>query len=309
VPILEAAGATAEAEAMRQRARALLAPFQKWKARRSETNYDDIESAGGILTAMLLPAIGEPLPSEKDLAYERITWYVLIERAGFTLLLHFFVLLMLLMLLVALRWRWTKGFAAAPILILPRAWDSARILAVSVFAPLAVYYVFTRYSGLSGREHSLAAGGASRVLVEMLAISVAILFLATWVSVRHTWRRCRELGLPVPVKVSPWRILLLAIIPLGIPVWLLIRKREGLFRGSVARSLIPVFASVVILVGLATQPYLTHRERTLVANDPLYTCVETGAGFSKPEAQLVERLRREALAVFDELEKKTAAAP
>lgn len=97
---------------------------------------------------------------------------------------------------------------------------------------------------------------------------------------------------------------MLALIPLALPIALLRGRREGLFRGTTARSLIPVFACVVILVGLTTQPYLAYREQFLVQNDPLLSYVERGAGFSKPETQLVERLQREVLSAFASLDNK-----
>jgi hypothetical protein len=67
----------------------------------------------------------------------------------------------------------------------------------------------------------------------------------------------------------------------------------------VARSLIPVFALVVILLGLTSVPYLRASESSLVRQDTLTSSTERGEGFTDMETRLVKRLQQEVLAVFD----------
>ncbi len=307
-PALAAAGETRRAELMQRRAKAILAPQDQWTLRRkqvqSEADENDFENSAGPLIHMLLPAIGEPYPTKADMTCERLIWYVLMEEAASMALVYVLLSMMVMMLIVYLRWRWTKGFASAPLLILPDTKHFLKILGYSILLPLLIYFVFTRYSGLSGQERSMLGGHYWIVPLEIFTLALVIIFLSVLLSVRHSWRRCRDLGIPVPATMSGWKIFILANIPFVLPLWWLMwGKREGLFRGTVARSLIPIFACATILIGLTTQPYLTFREYTLVQNDPLLSFVEQGAGFSKPEAQLVDRLQREALAAFDSIEK------
>jgi hypothetical protein len=137
------------------------------------------------------------------------------------------------------------------------------------------------------------------IAIELGALSAVILCIAVLLSVRHTWRRCRELGIAVPANVSAIKLIAITLAPFGLLVWLLRGRNEGLFRGSVARSLVPVFAFVVILLGLVSAPYLRASERSLVRQDPLTSCVERGEGFTDVETRLTKRLQREVLSVFD----------
>ena len=62
--------------------------------------------------------------------------------------------------------------------------------------------------------------------------------------------------------------------------------------GTVARSLIPVFASAIILFSFLTRPYLDHRETWLVQNDPLMRMDAESPGFTAVELRVTERLQK-----------------
>ena len=66
----------------------------------------------------------------------------------------------------------------------------------------------------------------------------------------------------------------------------------GFRTGTVARSLIPVFASAIILFSLLTRPYLDHRETWLVQNDPLMRMDAGKPGFTAVEVRVTERLQK-----------------
>lgn len=304
VPLMESAGASDRASDMKARAERLLQPKEEWDA--SRKHYDPghlIKRKGGILMGLLVPAIGgEGAPSDQELRSERLTWYVILERAGMLTFLASFLLLMLIMLLITLRWRRTPGFASAPLLMLPDAGNMMAILGFSVGAPLAVYFVYTRYSGLSVHEFSPFFYW-QWFLLELGGLAWVISFLSVWFSVRHISRRCRNLDIAVPATLSPFRMAVITLIPFGLPFWLIRGKKEGLFRGTVARSLIPVFASVVILVGIITAPYLSLSERRLVETNPLFVCLEEGEGFTNIETRLVQRLRAEVLDAAEAIER------
>ncbi len=71
----------------------------------------------------------------------------------------------------------------------------------------------------------------------------------------------------------------------------------GLYRGTVARSLIPHLAMAMVLITLLTNPYLRATEARLVSGDPLMSISETKtcAGFTVIERRVTERLRTEML--------------
>ena len=73
--------------------------------------------------------------------------------------------------------------------------------------------------------------------------------------------------------------------------------RFGLYRGTVARSLIPHLAMAMVLVTVLTNPYLRAAEARLVSGDPLMSISETKicTGFTVIERRVTERLRTEML--------------
>jgi hypothetical protein len=297
--ILEAAGEPEQAAATRLQTAALLAPKEQWDRRRKAI-HDGAEAAireGSVLMAMLLPA-GEPLPSARELAFGRLTECVVAEQAGLACCLAGFVLLMFGMLVATLRWRWVRGFASAPLLLLPSWRQLGLLLVYAVVIPVGAYYLYTRHSGLSGCNMPLPMRFWV-IALELGVLAAVILCIAVPMSVRRTWGRCRELGIAVPANVSAIKLIAIALVPFGLLVWLLRGRNEGLFRGSVARSLIPVFALVVILLGLTSAPYLRANESSLVRQDTLTSSVERGEGFTDMETRLVKRLQQEVLAVFD----------
>ena len=65
----------------------------------------------------------------------------------------------------------------------------------------------------------------------------------------------------------------------------------GAYCATVARSLIPVFAAAVVLVGVVAHPYLRAREMTLLRAQ---TALAPGKGmlsFTRAEALMVERMK------------------
>ncbi len=298
--ILEAMGEPERAAELRARTAAVMAPKERWDIQRKALSDRDneLKRDAGILMSLLLPAIGEPMPTARELSFGRLIECVIVEQVGLSFCLVVFVLLMFGMLAAALRWRWVKGFASAPLLLLPSWRKLGSMLLWAVVVPVGAYYLYTRFSGVSACNLPIPARFAG-IAVELAVLTAVILCTAVLLSVRHTWRRCRDLGVAVPANVSAAKLIALTLIPLGLPVWLLRGRNEGLFRGSVARSLVPVFAFVVILLGLVSAPYLRASERSLVRQDPLTSCVERGEGFTDVETRLNQRLRQEVLSVFD----------
>lgn len=302
VPTLEIAGEQAKAEQMKRWARTLLKPNEDWKQRRESFSKKDdvIKRRAGILTALLMPMMGEEV-SELDLVFERWTWLTMIERTGTISLVRSFVISMLIMLLVAWRWRLAGGGSSAPLLLLPSARKMSTILLVSAAMPLGGYFLYSRFSGFSSHEVSPFfywwwIGG------ELFLLGWLVSFLATVLLIRHVAGRCTDLGIALPRNLSWFKMGLIALIPFGLTIWLIRGKKEGIFRGTVARSLIPVFASVAILIGVTATPYLAYSERRLVTNDPVFACVDRGEGFSSVEVRLIQRLKKEFMDAMKQIE-------
>ena len=137
---------------------------------------------------------------------------------------------------------------------------------------------------------------------ELFVLIGVVVYLSLLFLVKHTWRRCRELGLATPANVSAWKLLGIAVIPFGLLAWLLRGRREGLFRGTVARSMIPVFAvAMIILAGGMTAPgTMPHRVRCdrwqMQNNNRLLSNME-GSWLSRHH-------KMETLAVFEQIEKE-----
>lgn len=298
----QSVGETERAAATKRQAATLMAPKVDWDARRKSSQEDWVRKhKAGILTGLVVPVLGEPLPSDLDLSFERLTWCVMAEEGGLLYCLFLFLLSLVGMLIVFLRWRWVKGFSSAPLLILPGWRKLGMILLFAVVIPIGLYYLYTRHSPLAGREMALIPG-IYLIVAELIAVTAIILCVSVVMSVRHTWRRCKELGIAVPENVSVGKVIGVTLLPFGLFVWLMRGRGEGLFRGSVARSLIPVFAAVVALLGLTAAPCLKWNEQWLIERDPMFTTIERGEGFSTLETRLVDRLRQETLDAYESLD-------
>jgi len=103
--------------------------------------------------------------------------------------------------------RVSRQGSAVPLLLMPRLRQLALIFGVGTLLPIGLYFVFTRFSGVSGREYSLvptkfAAGSGALpgilFLAEVSALILAVVLLTGWLAKRQVRRRCLELHVPVP---------------------------------------------------------------------------------------------------------------
>ncbi len=306
IPLMEGAGENERAREMKIRADLLLQPiveyYARWKLTKNSNEPLRLLQRGGVLTCVFAPVYLSGLPTNEDLAFERWTEYVIMERICMIGFLRLFLLLMPAMLLITLRWRISGKFSTSPILILPRGIIVVRILLFSVVIPLSLYILYTRFSGLSSHEYSISYSYLW-FAIELTVLAWVITFLSALLLVLHIYHRCRSLGIQVPARVSVLKLAIITLIPFGLLVWLSRGKKEGLFRGTVARSMIPVFAGVVILIGTTTGPYFPWSERRLVENDPVTSPVERGEGFTRMEVLEVQRLKKRFLNAMKTIEK------
>ncbi len=332
--VLQALGEIEEAERMRKGALLLQAPMKAYRARRKGSKIDgmDLRAHGGMIHIMLLPAVGDGFDEEilKILAPGRYLEHTLLERVALAVTMVCAMVAMLVVFLASLPWRRAKGDATLPLLLLPGAARSAKILLLSVILPLAVFFLYTRHSDLSGREYS-ALLHWPRFAAELLLLGFTIGYTSVLMTVRTVRCRCLALGIAVPEK-APRRLGLVfwffaicflltltlvyqvrlgksgiaelaSLTSLGggilaglliIVLMVVLRCSRGdsecrLFRLTVARSMVPLFAAVVIVVGLLSHFHLTDREAKLVQIDGL------GNGGLDVETEVTNRLRGEFL--------------
>src|SRR5690606_34169337 len=115
-----------EAEAVREEAAQITRTVEEWRASLKTPQNDEwkkeLELRAGVLDRMLLPAVGHPKPDfQMDyLRRGREMDFVLIEKTTVTLLIGVLTVMMLGAFLLSLRWRFSSGVTALPILLQPR---------------------------------------------------------------------------------------------------------------------------------------------------------------------------------------------
>jgi hypothetical protein len=280
----------------------------------------------GVLASMLMPALNE-WPSLEEYAASRRLEYVVAMQAGMTVLSAALLLAMLGCLVISLRWRFMSGGAAIPILLVPDGRRAGRILVLGVVLPLALFAGVVLFVPGSGQCYSVRVG-MHRVMAEFFLLGIAILALPTWLAAREARRRCAELGLACGSRTLLWLPVPLLLCALALAaVWfvpprvdrqfeagllasavaalvlmgtglaaalllLLAPAKHGLYCGTVARSLIPLFAAAMILISITTRPWLLHAERRLIAADTVLMVGPHDIGFSRLENLVTERLQK-----------------
>jgi hypothetical protein len=241
---------------------------------------------------------------------------------------------MLLCLVVSLRWRYLLGSQAAPLLLLPSWRDMVRFVVLGIVLPMAAFWAWTRWLPFSGHAYSIAYAG-HRTAVEFLALTTALLFLPTWLSLRAYRRRCAELDLSSALFLPGIVYGALAIagvllavgflMPLGathslgrgltLAAWgggavvvallsvfvlaLVAPPPRGRCLGTLSRSLIPVFASAILILSLLVQPLLRVRERRLLRADRVLWADDTPGEF-RAGSECRKRFREETLKAMAE---------
>lgn len=287
---------------------------------------EEMRLYGGILASVLLPALDE-WPAPEAYAASRRLEYAVAMQGGLSLLSGLLLLAMLTCLVISLRWRLMSGGEVIPILLLPEAGVTARFLGYGVLLPLGVFAAVVLWVPISGQCYS-ARAGLHKVLAELLLLATAILVVPACLAVRSARRRCRDLGIDGGVTASRWGLvpLLAASVAVAAVWWiparasgpstvglavvagaalvlvltaavaalrlLLAPRAAGLSCGTVARSLIPIFAAAVILLSAIGRPALRQAERVNLAADTLMLTPPGEVGFSPVENRLTERLQK-----------------
>ncbi len=294
--VLERIGEPERAAKLLARSEAVTAVFRAYRARvRNEDNNIDelITKHGSILQTMLMPAIWALDITEEDLAPGRNLEHTLIERGWLASFVDCLLIVMLGFFLVSLCLRFARGGESAPLLLLPDAAQTLRVITYSVLIPLGVFFIYTRHTDLAGRDLSMRTW--PRFVIELYLLAVLMLSVAAHQMQKLVNVRCQQLGLESPGTRNYFVMLLFSFLPLGLIAWTAAgRQKSAMFRGTIARSMIPVLALIIILVGTVVHPYLLNRERQFVQDDGIFGMPREGE-FTRIESLVTERLNREAL--------------
>lgn len=344
VAAYEAAGEPEKARRLATRANRLTKPFDDLRERREAGADPDLgdylERSGGFLDKILMPALDMELVKDVDLGAGRELEHVLAEQIATSAYLAMLLGLMLLCLAAVVWQRLTGGPSVSPLLLLPDWRTLVRILGLGVLAPLAAFYLYTRWSGAAGREFGFTYL-MNRFLVELVLLGATLALLTRGMALRAIRSRCERLQIAVPprrrwatrvawaVLVALWLMSLavrggirtasgelwsltvaggLATVGLlallGAVRFVYGTRGYGVYCATVARSLIPVFAAAVVLVGVVAHPYLRAREVTLLRAQTALSPGEGLMSFTRAEALMVERMKAKVAEAAREPDKK-----
>ena len=316
------------ADNTREYAGKLSQPITQWKDNRADMPFggDSIDSMKlGILASMLLPSLGEPITGEMLAPGNHVERVAFLEQ----MIAHSMLVLLVLLIIFAFILRSICQLAAngrAPNLFIPSLKDFLRIFGFGVLLPVAFYYVYTRHSGISSYENSLRD---YRSFLEVGLFVVTCFAVSTWLGMGFIRQRCEKLGISVPQSIRPlwgglffgallvsWilcilvrplfgHIRLMDDILLGLMSGLgliflviciivffkgvILRKEFGSYYGSLARSLMPIWACVILFIGGLGIPWLHQQETALLKKDTLLA--SSIGGFTAVEERVTHRLR------------------
>ncbi len=293
-----------------------------------------LEERAGILASMLLPALGTWPEAQ---AYEpgRMTEYVVFTEVVVAAILVGLLLTLLVSQLLAWRWRMFRpANEPPPPRLMPDAGTLVRILILGVILPLVVFFVVTRCLPWSGQAYSVRVG-APKLLAEFGLLVMALVTLPILMTIAQVQRRCSALNMNVArwharhvswacslvgalVLLVAWcwpaapgesirnlafvglgflAVALVVAVLLGIAQGMGGQRQHGAFYGSVFRTLVPVLALTIIVLGVITRPVLLRAETSYIQRDTLLQDRDR-VGFTRLENDLVQELRTAMLAVF-----------
>ncbi|MHC5053895.1 MAG: permease prefix domain 1-containing protein [Planctomycetota bacterium] len=135
------------AEVTRTRAGRVADAMRTWReGNMSGGSFAEIEKHGGFSARF-----GSFWPTEQDLEIGRRLDQALVEDAGLGVLTVFLFALLSICGLVTLRWLLDPRADSAPVAVMPTPRALAKIIGAGLVAPLAVYWAYSRLSGIAAR--------------------------------------------------------------------------------------------------------------------------------------------------------------
>ena len=277
---------------------------------------------------MLLPSLGEPL-TEDMLRPGRQADRIVIEQFNLSCILCYFVVAIIGTLILFMVCQSASKGRTAPLLLLPSWRIAMETLGLAILLPMFLYFAFTRWSGLSSFENGIEDWRL--LFLELGLLDVSFLAASTLLSASYIRKRCQTLDITTPKPANSFLIKLcwggmgilclccaaskklfghqgaletglyllgsgmgLIVGGVGIVVFIkgcMSRNTYGLYYGTLARSLMPVYACAVILIGVIGLPWLQKEESALLKKDPLFD--SSPYGFTVLEGNITLRLQAE----------------
>ncbi len=259
---------------------------------------------GSMLARMLVPNMGDVKMTDNDLRPSRMHEHVMMEE-GVTLgTLVVLALLLIGTLVQSILWLYRlRQAASVPILLMPPGKLIVRALVFGIVVPVLIYWFYTRVLPFGGRDYGLASVMWPRFVAELSVMALLMLSIPTIIIRRYIRRRCVDLNIAVPsvkneivstliVRVATILAVLLvvatdtnrdispvvsslgvvfAIVIIALGIRYIIRKRtqHGLYYGTLAKSLVPIYAVSMILISVTVHPLLLRSEASLLRKDKL----------------------------------------
>jgi hypothetical protein len=276
-------------------------------------------------------------PTLQELTPGRMHEHVLMEEVAADVIALLLTLAMLGAMLQGKVWLFhLRRASAVPILLMAPARVLLRAVLLGTLLPMLIYWVYSRLPVIGGREYGWLYMWP-RFSAELLLLAIILLWLPAHLLRKYIRKRCDDLGVDMPdahaERAVAWKVrgtgllafILLAIVisalsqgvaisddhgiflfiivlSLALLIFALLfahqRRREfGLYYGTLARSLAPVYAWSVIIIMFVAQPFLLYNEAKWLRKDPIRFGQMTNrqatvASYSTPESKACERLYR-----------------
>ncbi|HEX2950870.1 MAG TPA: permease prefix domain 1-containing protein [Armatimonadota bacterium] len=305
------------------------------------TIHEMLRKHGALIDNILIPTSNSTTPLFSELTPTRMHEHVLFEELFTGLLCTIYILAMLWALLQGAIWlHRLRGSSSVPLLLLPPARVMLRALVLGIALPMVIYWVYSRLPVIGGREYGWLYM-FQRFAMELLLLGGIVLWLPGHMMRRYIRQRCDELAIAIPGKrdevtnnrrvrmatIFGIGILILAsytsfnssplisVVEITLGVGLLViawyfttnmRQNFGLYYGTLARSIAPLYALAVIFLSLTVQPWLLYQEAKWLQHDTLCmgfmakTREDTAISLTSVEAQSSQRLHHVILQALEE---------
>lgn len=291
---------------------------------------------------VLLPVftgVGTQVPptTADDLTPLRMHEHVLVEETAVQLLQVLFVLALLGTLMQGAIWHYhLRRAAAVALLLLPPVKEILRALCWGIVLPMAIYWLYSRLPIIGGREYCWKFMGW-RFGAEMLIVGMLALWIPARLIGRYVRRRCEDLDIPLPpateapkqrkLQTAMISAMALLVIIIAIPVEyltvkmigtvllvgliavivryaVLTRQHYGLYYGTLARSMAPLYAFAILFLALIAQPWLLANEAYWLRKDAfvcnyLARTDNLPKGFTSFEGRVVEAYSQRLVQVLE----------
>ncbi len=305
--------------------------FEKEFDYKEGNKADDIKikKEASILTAMLLPSLDRFGIELTSIDFKSGRWveYILLEKAVLVGLIFILIICSITCYTISWRWKLSKKFNHTPLLLVPKLSIWLNVIFISIILPIALYYIYTRFTNISGRNYSISYLYYRHALESNLFL--ALVLFSYWHTIKiHLDNRLTELNIEVPLQSNKvFKYCFIGLIILGIGTVLLTYDRgdtsktlsiiigsllslmifltvcnllkrflfpkaeHRMYYSCIARTMAPIFSIGLILISVIAGPYLTKSEYKHLMNDKVIGSSKN-VGMTLVEDNLIEDLQK-----------------